>query len=87
MKYYIRTTHNLDRTPKEFSYDATEVWKYADIGFVGHMLNSNKFMSITEVHVACSEYAKQENERPLSIFEVEAALIILTKFGFAEELQ
>jgi hypothetical protein len=90
MKYYIRTTHNLDGTYKGRDYCKDKVWQYADIGFIGHILDPYKYMTIDDINKEIKAYAKsypKDGDYNVSKNHIEACLIILCKFGLAEELK
>jgi hypothetical protein len=88
MTTYIRTTHDANGFPKDFSDEAAEAWRTTRAGVVGHLLDCVKPSSIADIRVRVMQYVC-ENPRDstmLSEAEIEEALAILIKYGMAGEV-
>lgn len=64
---FLRTTHDENGNPKEFSVDAKSIWN--TFGFVGHMLDPKTPMTIEEIYRAIIEYNEQNPDDPCKEYE------------------
>ena len=57
---FKRSTH-VNGTPKEYDDFADKAWT-EEVGFIGHMLSPNEYMTLDKIMEECSEYSQSMDE-------------------------